>query len=152
MKLAEVYEFDSHTVTSKAGAAICLSNSHEQELVINAVNSMNIAPMTFSPAVSDVRYLRSFELIVADELIAQRLTILFEEHEEEGDGMSPALISVTGVQPSDTLDASSMRTALSQSDTRQPGENFVSTEGSSARSLPALPSRAQPCRISHLYT
>jgi len=108
MKLAEVYEFGSRTATPKAGAAICLSDSNEQQLVMNAVNSMNIAPMTFSAAVSDVRYLRSFELIVADELIAQRLTILFEEHEEEGDGMSPALISVIRRQPSDTPDPSSI--------------------------------------------
>ena len=95
MKLAEVYEFESHTLAAKSGAAICLADSIEQQQVIDATSAMKISPSTFSPETNDVRYLRAFEFIITDELTARKLSVLFEAHQEEGDGMSPALIAVT---------------------------------------------------------
>jgi len=103
MKLAEVYEFESRTLVAKAGAGVCLSNPTEQEHVMNAASGMKISPTTFSMESHDIQHLRAFEFIVADEVVAQKLFFSFEEHEEDGDGMSPALIAVTRAIPGDTV-------------------------------------------------
>ncbi|RXH55871.1 two-component system sensor histidine kinase NtrB [Granulicella sibirica] len=95
MKFAEAFKFQPRTVAKIAGAAICLADSTEQQHVLAAAGHMKISPTIFSPEIMELRELKTFEFIVADQLIAQELVLLFEHHEVDGNGISPAIIAAT---------------------------------------------------------
>ena len=63
-----------------------------------AANHMQISPTVFSAESKEVCNLKGFEFIVADQLVARELVLLFEQHEVDGEGISPAIIAVTRQQ------------------------------------------------------
>jgi two-component system sporulation sensor kinase C len=99
MKFADSYEFESQVAVQKTGAAICLADSLEQQHVLTAAGEMKIATTILSPQARELNRLRTFEFIVADFLVAQELVLLFEQHEADGDGISPAVIAATRNEP-----------------------------------------------------
>jgi two-component system sporulation sensor kinase C len=103
MKFADAYEFEPQTLVQKAGAAVCLADSIEQGHVLAAANHMQISPTVFSAESKEVRHLKGFEFIVADQLVARELVLLFEQHELDGEGISPAIIAVTRQKEQDSV-------------------------------------------------
>lgn len=99
MKFADVYELKPKTLITKTGAAICLADPTDQQHIVAALVHMNILSTVFSAESKDLQHLKKFEFIVADEVVAQELVLLFDEHEADGEGISPAIIAVTRREP-----------------------------------------------------
>ena len=99
MKFADVHEFEPQALVQKVGAAICLADSIEQQHVLTAVSEMKISTTIFNAEAKELQRLKTFEFIVADQLVAQELVLLFEQHEVDGDGISPAIIAVIRQEP-----------------------------------------------------
>ena len=97
MKISSANEPMPLSFLVKAGMGICVASvAQQQELAAVAVQ-MNMPAMILEDHRADPIQLRSLELIVADELIACELLTMFFEHEEQGEGLSPAVVAV--IQP-----------------------------------------------------
>ena len=70
MKFADVHEFEPQAHVQKVGAAICLADSIEQQHVLTAVSEMKISTTIFNAEAKELQRLKTFEFIVADQLVA----------------------------------------------------------------------------------
>ena len=103
MKLADDYEVAPKKLIPKAGAAIAIAEGSYREQVVLALKLMQVSSTVVSDEITGLQQLKSFEFIVADGAVAERLVVLFEEHEVEGDGFSPAIIAVLPHAPGSQL-------------------------------------------------
>jgi two-component system sporulation sensor kinase C len=78
----------------RAGAAILVLNPLHQRLIETAAIQLKLAPALLNGGSFQPETLASFELIVADEAIAQQISVILSAREERREGVNPAVIAV----------------------------------------------------------
>ncbi|RRA49947.1 nitrogen regulation protein NR(II) [Acidipila sp. EB88] len=94
MKLADTYASEPKTSNEKTGSAICIADLADRQHVVAASIQMGLSPTIVCPEPGASQKLNTFELIVADHAVAERLVAEFEGRESDGDGFSPAIIAL----------------------------------------------------------
>jgi two-component system sporulation sensor kinase C len=80
--------------TPRRGAAILVHNPVHQRLVEAAAVQLELAPVLLDEAALQREPITNFELIIADEFIAQRIRAILVDREEKGDSVNPAVVAV----------------------------------------------------------